>query len=88
MRKTDRLKLQTWAIAYASSPDNNPSASPPQALAIKIHTLMSDGKWRTATAIADELSASVYAVRDVMWCIKCAWGYEANKSRSKGYRRM
>lgn len=88
MRESDRLKLQNWAIAYSISPNENPSAKPSQALAIKIHNLMVDGKWRTAKAIATELNESPYLVRDVLWCIKDLWGYEASKSKiNGGYRR-
>ena len=89
MRNSDRLKLQSWAIAYANSPNTNPSSKPSQALAIKIHSLMSNGEWRTVKAIATELNESVFAVRDVLWCIKDIWGYQANKSRiNGGYKRL
>lgn len=88
MRGVDRKKLKDWAIAYAKNPNTNPSSSPSQALAIKIHNLMSDGKWRTSTAIATELSESVYSVRTVLCYIKDDWHYETSKSRTKGgYRR-
>ena len=87
MRESDRLILQSWAIAYAKNPNSNPSSKPSQALAIKIHNLMSDGEWRTVKAIATELNESPYLVRDVLWCIKDLWGYEASKSKNGGYRR-
>ena len=88
MRESDRLILKNWAIAYAKNRNSNPSSKPSQALAIKIHSLMSDGKWRTAKAIASELNQSPYLVRDVMVCIKDLWGYEASKSKTNGgYRR-
>lgn len=84
MRKSDRLKLQHWAITYAKSPNPNPSSKPSQALAIKIHNLMADGEWRTVKAIASELNASIYAVRTVLWCIKDIWNYETSKSKTNG----
>ena len=88
MRESDRLKLQNWAIAYAKNPSSNPSSKPSQALAIKIHNLMSDGEWRTAKAIATELNESPYLTRDVLWCIKDIWNYETSKSKTNGgYRR-
>lgn len=89
MRKTEKAAFIKWAIAYAQNPNANPSSSNLQALAIKAHDKMSDGKWRTSTALADELGESVASVRAVMICIKDAdWGYEAIASRSKGYRRI
>jgi hypothetical protein len=87
MRKSDRLTLQNWAIAYSKNPNSNPSSKPSQALAIKIHSLMGDGEWRTVKAIATELNESPYLVRDVLWCIKELWGYESSKSKSGGYKR-
>lgn len=88
MRESDRLKLQNWAIDYSQNPNTNPSSTPSQALAIKIHNLMGDGKWRTVKAIASELNESIYPVRDILWCIKDVWGYETSKSKTNGgYRR-
>ena len=81
-------KLKSWAIAYRANPNTNPSASPQQALAILIHTLMSDGQWRTTAMIAEELGKPVYTVRYVMWVISKVWGYEASTSRNEGYRRV
>jgi hypothetical protein len=81
-------KLKTWAIAYRDNLNTDPSSSPQQALAILIHTLMSDGQWRTTAMIAEELGKPVYTVRYVMWVISKVWGYEASVSRSKGYRRV
>jgi hypothetical protein len=89
MRESDRLILQNWAIAYAKNPNSNPSSKPSQALAIKIHSLMSDGEWRTGKVIASELNESIYPVRDVLWCIKDIWNYETSKSKTNGgYRRV
>lgn len=86
MRNPNQLK--TWAIAYRDNPNTNPSATPPQALAILIHARMSHGEWRTTAEIAAELGKSVYAVRFVMWVIKDVWGYESSLSRNEGYRRI
>jgi hypothetical protein len=87
MRKSERAAFTDWAIAYAANPNTTPSSTQGQALAIKIHALMSDGKWQTTAAIAASLNEDKYLVISAMLCIRAAWGYEASKSRTKGYRR-
>ena len=86
MLKTDREAFEQWAIAYQKSPTL--PKSPKQALAIEIHRLMSDGNWRTTTAIATELKESLPKVKDVMLCIKDHWGYTSSKSSREGYRKL
>ena len=88
MRRLEKLAFAQWAIAYRQNPIASPSSKPSQALAIKIDSLMSDGEWRTTTAIADELQASLTTVQGVMWSIKDAWGYQAVPSKNKGYRKL
>lgn len=87
MRKEEKLAFEQWAIAHRKDPIKHPSTKPSQALAIQIHDKMRDGQWRTATAIAKELKASLTTVQGIMWSIKEVWGYEAIASRGKGYRR-
>jgi hypothetical protein len=88
MRKEEKAAFEQWAIAHRKDPISNPSSTPSQALAIQIHNKMRDGQWRTTSAIAKELKASLTTVQGIMWSIKEAWGYEAIPSRNKGYRRI
>jgi|LauGreDrversion4_2_1035121.scaffolds.fasta_scaffold494177_2 hypothetical protein len=88
MRKKEKDAFEKWAIAYRADPIVNLSTTPSQALAILIHDKMSDGKWRTATVIADEVKEPLSTVQNIMRSIKTAWGYEAVPSRTKGYRRI
>ena len=87
MYKRERTAFTDWAIAYAANPNTTPSSTQGQALAIKIHALMSDGKWRTTAAITAELNEDKYLVISAMLCIRAAWGYESSRSSTKGYRR-
>ena len=88
MRRLEKLAFTQWAIAYRQNPIAFPSSKPSQALAIKIDSLMSDGKWRTATAIAGKLQVFLTTVQGVMWSIKDDWGYQAIPSKNKGYRKL
>lgn len=88
MRKEEKDAFEQWAIAYRDNPIANPSSTPSQALAILIHDKMSDGKWRTTKAIADEVKEPLSTVQNIMRCVKTAWGYEAVTSRNKGYRKI
>lgn len=85
MRKKIRDNLETWAIAYHEDPATL-SRYPSQALAIKIHILMSDGEWRTSNAISSELGEKLHSVRTVIGVVAGCWGYESHKK--KGYRRL
>lgn len=88
MRK-DKQALKDWAIAYAANPNKNPSASKPQALAIKIHLLLADGEFRTAKAIANHFQEPLETVRIILQCVREAWQFETSKSRTQGgYRRI
>jgi hypothetical protein len=85
MRKKVRAALETWAIAYRDTPNTLPRY-PMQVLAVLIHDKMSDGQWRTATAIALEVNENLHSVRAALLAIGKHWGYESH--RKKGYRRL
>jgi hypothetical protein len=88
MRK-DKQALKDWAIAYSINPNENPSSTKVQALAIKIHLLLADGEFRTAKAIADHFQEPLETVRMILQCVRVAWQYEASKSKTQGgYRRI
>ncbi len=88
MRKSDRLSLTNWAIAYRGNPNTLPR-SPNQALAIQVHEYMSSHcEWRSSKAIAANLKAPLSSVRLVMAVISKHWGYEVSKNTKKGYRRI
>lgn len=83
MRKEVRAALETWAIAYRDNPNTLPRY-PMQVLAVQVHSLMCDGQWRTATAIALELNENLHGVRAVLLVIGKHWGYKSHGK--KGYR--
>jgi hypothetical protein len=90
MIKEQRAVLKEWAIAYRANPATL-SQTYKQALAIKIHILMSDGEWRTSNAISTELNEPLYSVRSVMGVVAKCWGYESHRKlgyRKLGYRRL
>ena len=87
MRKSDRIAITNWAIAYRDNPSTLPR-SPNQALAIQVHYYMSRHlQWRTSKEIAAYLEAPLSSVRLIMTAIRDVWGYEVSKNKNKGYRR-
>ena len=92
MRKSDRLSLTNWAIAYRKpTKQRNPSLamtrSANQALAVEIHQYMKHGEWRTSTAISNGLKKPLSSVRLVMNVISKHWDYY-EVSKRNGYRRI
>jgi len=84
MNDSTIINLQSWAYEWIATDKAQDFPSRYQQKSIAIHSILCDGEWRNASAIAKKIKLSRKATSDLLRVLKEPFGIESHKV--KGYR--